>query len=459
VVNILGFEVNTASFAMYTFSISVLIQALLIISMSGAADHGRFRKTFLLWFAFIGSTATMLFLPVVPSVYILGAVLAIIANTCFGASFVLLNSFLPLLVRFHPTVRYAASNSDDSTDYDDDIDNLSEEERLAQDARYSNRLAHHETIFDEVADATTALLPPQRSAPDLTIPRVKDRSAPSQELALSTKISSYGIAIGYIAALLVQTLSILVVIAFQSSNFGLRLVLFMIGAWWFVFSIPSALWLRSRPGPPLHLGDNTSNVRTAIAYFMYSWKSLGRTAMHARRLKDVLLFLAAWFLLSDSIATVSGTAVLFAKTTLGMSYAMLALINVIATVCGVLGAFTWSRVAHYLNLTPVQTILACIALFEVIPIYGLLGYLTPIQRLGFLGLQQQWEMYFLGAVYGFVLGGLSSYCRALFGELIPPGFEAAFYALYAITDKGSSVFGPAIVGAITDAYGEIRPVS
>lgn len=459
VVNILGFEVNTASFAMYTFSISVLIQALLIISMSGAADHGRFRKTFLLWFAFIGSTATMLFLPVVPSVYILGAVLAIIANTCFGASFVLLNSFLPLLVRFHPTVRYAASNSDNSTDYDDDIDSLSEEERLAQDARYSNRLAHHETIFDEVADATTALLPPQRSAPDLTIPRAKDRSAPSQELALSTKISSYGIAIGYIAALLVQTLSILVVIAFQSSNFGLRLVLFIIGAWWFVFSIPSALWLRPRPGPPLHIGDNTSNVRTAIAYFTYSWKSLGRTAMHARHLKDVLLFLAAWFLLSDSIATVSGTAVLFAKTTLGMSYAMLALINVIATVCGVLGAFTWSRVSHYLNLSPVQTILACIALFEVIPMYGLLGYLPPIQRLGFLGLQQQWEMYLLGAVYGFVLGGLSSYCRALFGELIPPGFEAAFYALYAITDKGSSVFGPAIVGAITDAYGEIRPVS
>ena len=66
-------------------------------------------------------------------------------------------------------------------------------------------------------------------------------------------------------------------------------------------------------------------------------------------------------------------------------------------------------------------------------------------------------MYPLGAVYGFVLGGLSSYCRSLFGELIPPGSEAAFYALYAITDKGSSIFGPAIVGAITDRYGEIRP--
>lgn len=66
-------------------------------------------------------------------------------------------------------------------------------------------------------------------------------------------------------------------------------------------------------------------------------------------------------------------------------------------------------------------------------------------------------MYPLGAIYGFVLGGLSSYCRSLFGELIPPGSEAAFYALYAITDKGSSIFGPAIVGMIVDGTGEIRP--
>jgi len=477
VVYILGIEINTASFAMYTFSISVLIQALLIISMSGAADHGRFRKKFLLYFAFIGSIATMLFLPVVPSIYILGAFLAIIANTCFGASFVLLNSFLPLLVRFHPTVKYADTSAatsfidrdedEDEDEVDDEVTTEEDDERggetptqenIVRDARYANRLAEREGLLEEVADATTALLPHTPPSADLTIPRAKASNASSVELSLATKISSYGIAIGYIAALLVQTVGILVVIAFKSSNFGLRLVLFIIGAWWFLFTLPTARWLRPRPGPPLHIGEQTSNFRTALAYFSYSWKSLGRTVTHARHLKDVLLFLAAWFLLSDSIATVSGTAVLFAKTTLGMPYAMLALINVIATVFGVLGAFLWSRLSSFFHLSPTQTILLCILLFETIPIYGLLGYIPAVQRLGFLGLQQQWEMYPLGAVYGFVLGGLSSYCRALFGELIPPGYEAAFYALYAITDKGSSVFGPAIVGAITDAYGEIRPV-
>jgi len=126
-------------------------------------------------------------------------------------------------------------------------------------------------------------------------------------------------------------------------------------------------------------------------------------------------------------------------------------------VSGVCGAFSWSHLSQFLNLRPSHTIIACICLFEVIPIYGLLGYLPAIRRLGVFGLQQPWEMYTLGAVYGLVMGGLSSYCRSFFGELIPPGFEAAFYALYAITDKGSSIFGPAIVGAIIDRYGEIRP--
>ena len=171
----------------------------------------------------------------------------------------------------------------------------------------------------------------------------------------------------------------------------------------------------------------------------------------------MLIFLIAWFLVSDGIATVSGTAILFAKTTLGMNTEALALINVIATIAGIIGALYWSWFSRLFDLKASQTIVACICLFEVIPLYGLLAYIPAIRNLGVFGLQQSWEMYPLGAIYGFVLGGLSSYCRSFFGELIPPGFEAAFYALYAITDKGSSVFGPAIVGAITDRYGEIRP--
>jgi UMF1 family MFS transporter len=194
-----------------------------------------------------------------------------------------------------------------------------------------------------------------------------------------------------------------------------------------------------------------------LNYVIYAWLSLWRTVKKARRLRDMVIFLAAWFLVSDGIATVSGTAILFAKTQLGMKTEALGLINVISTIAGIVGALYWSWFSRLFNLRASQTIVACVCLFELIPLYGLLGFIPAIQRLEVFGMQQPWEMYPLGAIYGFVLGGLSSYCRSFFGELIPPGFEAAFYALYAITDKGSSIFGPAIVGAITDRYGEIRP--
>jgi len=438
VVYFLGFEINTASFAMYTFSISVLFQSLLVISVSCAADHGNYRKRLLLTFAFIGSLATMLFLSVSPDVYLLGALCAIISNTCCGASFVLLNSFLPLLVRHHPKTQY--SSPDATPDSHVDV------------SQYSD---NHEDTDTTLVNSTAALIPGSGST--------TERSRTSVELEVSTQISSTGVGIGYSAGLFLQCLSIVILILMKSTTFSLRLVLFLIGLWWFVFTIPAALWLRPRPGPPLPkhplagTSPPTSRTRTWLGYIGHSWLSLYRTIKLARRLTDIVLFLVSWFLLSDAIATVSGVSILFAKTHLAMSPPALALISVLATASGILGAFTWPLLSRYFNISPVNTILCCLALFEFIPLYGLLDYIPFIHNWGVLGLQQPWEMYPLGILYGFVLGGLSSYCRSLYGELIPPGSEAAFYALYAITDKGSSIFGPAIVGVIVDHTGGIRP--
>lgn len=431
---------------MYTFSISVLLQALLVVSISCAADHGNYRKRLLLIFAWTGSLCVMCYIFIFKEIYLLGALLAIISNTSFGASFVLLNSFLPLLVRHHPLVQDSASGY---PIVDGDEDQLPESGSLAT----SPTLTEH-----PISDSTTALL---RSC-DTDSEYYALRRTPTHEeltsieLKLSTEISAKGIGIGYGAALFVQCASILLLVALGSSTWSQRVVLLFIGSWWAVFTIPAAMWLRPRPGPPLTVAGSQGS-KAWLSYIAFSWKNLFRTVVLARRLVDVVLFLVSWFLLSDAIATTSSTAILFAKTQLGMKPWALGLINVISTTTGVIGALSWSFVSRHFNLKPHQTILGCIALFEVIPLYGLLGYLPAVQRWEVIGLQQAWEMYPLAAVYGLVLGGLSSYCRSLFGELIPPGSEAAFYALYAITDKGSSIFGPVIVGAIIDAYGEIRP--
>lgn len=448
VVHLLGLEINTASFAMYTFSISVLVQALLVVSISSAADHGQYRKKLLLALGWIGSSCVMLYIFISKDLYVFGALLTIISNVAFGASFVLLNSFLPLLVRHHPRVLYddalpapnlsanGESHRPHASSMDDDGDS-----HTISDNGSSTALLH-----DEAPNGLSKVLTQENVVAQTSL-----------ELKLSTEISAKGIGIGYAAGLFVQCVAILILVKMHSTTWALRVVLFFVGAWWAVFTVPAAYWLRPRPGPPLPAGDHRKGFRAMVSYTTFAWKSLYKTVKLARRLTDIILFLGAWFLLSDAIATTSSTAILFAKTSLNMESWALGLISVISTTTGISGALSWSYISRRFSLKPHQTLLACVGLFELIPLYGLLGYLPFVRSWGVMGLQQPWEMFPLAAVYGFVLGGLSSYCRAVYGELIPPGSEAAFYALYAITDKGSSVFGPFIVASIIEATGEIRP--
>src|ERR1700693_2920799 len=71
------------------------------------------RKKLLLALGFTGATACMLFLLVFPSIYLVGSLLVVVSVTCLGSTFVLLNSFLPLLVSNHPSIR----NSDEGMDH------------------------------------------------------------------------------------------------------------------------------------------------------------------------------------------------------------------------------------------------------------------------------------------------------------------------------------------------------
>ncbi|PYH37130.1 MFS transporter [Aspergillus neoniger CBS 115656] len=443
VVGLMGLEINTASFAMYTFSLAVLVQALTLISFSALADYENNRKTLLVAFGFIGSATSMLFVFVAPPVFVLGALLVVVGVVCLGSSFVVLNSFLPVLVANDPSIQNSNKES------------AAELHRLDPEAEY----VHARTSFDRDE-------PNHRPPTGLGLGGAAGTSSP--EMQLSTKISSKGVGLGYCAAVFVQILSILLLftlsktsISKASGTLPLRFVLLLVGIWWFSFTMVSRRWLRSRPGPPLEstsTGASSHQPRWRIWLHLvaFAWKSLWKTVKIALKLREVIVFLVAWFLLSDAMATVSGTAILFARTELKMSTTMVALLSITATLSGMAGAFLWPIVSRYFGLKSNHTIMVCIALFELIPLYGMLAYIPLFKSWGVIGLQQPWEIYPLAIVHGVVSGGLSSYCRSFFGLLIPPGMEAAFYALYAATDKGSSFIGPAIVGVLIDATGQVR---
>ncbi|KAI2480972.1 MFS general substrate transporter [Pyrenophora tritici-repentis] len=390
----------------------------------------------LMFTSYTGSLASCLFIFISPSLYYLAPILVIVGVSSLGCSFVLLNAFLPLLVAHYPDNSIGKSLSSDSAS-DFELESLNP-------ANGPSSIIHRSN--------------PEKLARDL------ERSA---------QISSKGVGYGYISAVFVQVLSIGIIFLFSKTSFSktspslsIRIILFMVGVWWAVFSIPTLLWLRPRPGPPLPtqsrpgFANNTeasSKLRTFLFYTSLSLRSFYGTLKRAISLRQTLLFLISWFLLSDAVATISGTAVLFARTELHMGTIAIALLSITSIGSGVVGAFAWPKIQRRYGLQPKMILLCCVAGMEVIPLYGLLGYIPLFKSLGFIGLQQAWEIYPIAVVHGIVMGGISSYARSVYAPLIPEGSEAAFFALFAVTDKGSSAFGPALVGWIVDQAGTIRP--
>ncbi|KAF3033397.1 Autophagy protein 22 [Didymella keratinophila] len=432
-IRLLGKDLSTSSFSLYTFSAAVLAQAIVLVLFSSFADHGPYRKKMLMICAYTGSIVSMLFIFISPSIYYLAPILVVLGVTSLGFSFVLLNAFLPLLVANHPS--------------DSDLKSFNSESSVSLDQELES--------FNPNGDSGVRRANPEKLAKDLK------RSA---------VISSKGVGYGYIAAVFVQVIAIGILFGFSKTDFGkahptisMRVILFVVGLWWVIFTIPTLFWLRPRPGPPLPTdhshshGKPPTKLKRFLYYLTFSLGSFWTTLRRAIRLRQTLLFLISWFLLSDAVATISGTAVLFARTELHMSTIAIALLSITSIGSGIIGAFIWPRVAARFSLQAKTVLLLCVAGMEIIPLYGLLGFIGAFQRLGFIGLQKAWEIYPIAVIHGIVMGGISSYARSVYAPLIPEGSEASFFALYAVTDKGSSAFGPALVGYIVDHAGSIRP--
>ncbi|GJJ14170.1 hypothetical protein Clacol_008431 [Clathrus columnatus] len=365
--------------SLYVFSLSVALQALTVISMGGIADHPPHRKPLLLTFAYLGSISAILF-SVIPSSSILWPLVGLLAcgaNVGFGASFVALNSYLPNLARETKEVREA----------------------------YQELLAFRSQHLDQ--------------GPPNVIPNAGETPEQFYNSALAratAKISSLGIAMGYVAGILLLICTTIPVAALHSSTLSLRLAIGGTGLWWALGSIPAGIWLPN--GSSLKLVEGADLVVEQVdkrpwswsREILNAWKRLGVMLRWSeiKRLKNTFWYLSAWFLLSDGFATISSTAVLFGKTTLNMPSSKLILVGALAPIGGVLGSLTWPLVQRKIGWTDLQMIKLFVSLVSLIPLYGTLGVLDIFKshKLPFGGLTTPGEMYGLAFVYGPLLVGL-----------------------------------------------------
>ncbi|KAI9566609.1 autophagy-related protein 22-like protein [Boletus coccyginus] len=441
--------IDSASFSLYVYSMSVALQALTVISMGSIADRPTTRKPLLLMFGLLGASAAVLFLflPSSSPLWILSALFAVCANVGFGASVVAMNAYLPALARESPEVVEAQMELD-KTSGSVDVPALS----IDLDAD------HALTDLDSVSAPLLGGTPPDHQS--------RARKAYVAALSRATaRISSQGIASGYVAGILLLLLALVPVTRMHGSTFSLRLAIGLSGVWWMLFSIPAALWLPGAPRDRAH-AFGADDKWTVGAEVGAAWKRLGVMLRWSqiKRLQHTFRYLAAWFLLSDGFTTITSTAILFGKTTLHMDASSLVLIGAITPASGILGSLVFPALQRRFGWSNLHVLVLLVLFVSFIPAYGCLGFVPFVRRMRVGGLTTPGEMFGLAVYFGYVsgppprfaYGAFQSYARASYAELIPPGEEARWYALFSITDKSSSFVGPLIVGLIADSTGNIR---
>ncbi|KAG6372104.1 MFS general substrate transporter [Boletus reticuloceps] len=431
--------IDSASFSLYVYSISVALQALTVISMGSIADRPTTRKPLLLSFALVGASAAILFLFLSSSspLWILSAVFAICANVGFGASVVAMNAYLPSLARESPEVIKALDKSPTSPDVPPSID-----------------LDADHALFSDSESV---------SAPLLGVEAMPDHQSPARKAyvaALSratSRISSQGIASGYGAGILLLLLALVPVTQMHGSTFSLRLAIGLSGIWWMLFSIPAAIWL---PGAPAHAYGGNDDKWTIGSEVVAAWKRLGVMLRWSemKRLQHTFRYLAAWFLLSDGFTTITSTAILFGKTTLHMDNSSLVLIGAITPTAGIVGSLFFPALQRRCGWSNLHVLVLLVVLVSCIPAYGCLGFVPFIRRMRVGGLTTPGEMFGLAVYFGFAYGAFQSYARACYAEMIPPREAARWYVRSrpALFPNSSSFVGPLIVGLIADSTGNIR---
>ncbi|SCU96458.1 LADA_0H01046g1_1 [Lachancea dasiensis] len=375
---------DTSSFALYTFSLSVLFQAVLVISVSGMVDMWnsvKLRSNVMVGFGIVGALSTIAISQLDSSQYYSLAVLAILSNCCYGVVNVVGNSLLPVFAR--DLVQY---NSE-----------------------------HKNGDLEQITSIT----------------------------------SGRGSGLGYFGALLVQIGSIFL-IKMSKTHDSIQSAVLLVGFWWLILQIP-LVWLLQDVLPPL-VDTHEMHLSSSIQYMTYGWKSLLEALRHASLLKDVVIFLIGWFIISDSITTINSTAILFAKTELSMSTTGLVLVSILSLISGIVGAFFIPQIlTSYFKQSPPRMMVTIICWAGFIPLYGCIGFFFSS-----IGLRHTGEMYMLAIWYGIAMGGLAAVSRSIFSLIIPSGKESTFFSLFSVTDKGSSIVGPFLAGLITDKTHNIR---
>jgi len=240
------------------------------------------------------------------------------------------------------------------------------------------------------------------------------------------RTSAFGFAFGYLGGGLLFTCNILMVLhpdwfGLVDSDAAVRFSFLMVAVWWMVFSLPLLLFVKEPEGS---IGG--SALKIVSEGFARVWHTLHEV----RRLRNVWLFLIAYWLYIDGVDTVVRMAVDYGLS-LGFDHKSLLMALLITQFTGFPAAIAFGYLGS--RFGPKAGIMV-----------GLLVYVVVTVRASVMSSAD--EFYLLAFAIGLAQGGIQALSRSLYARMIPGNRTAEFFGFYNMLGKSAAVIGPVMMG-------------
>ncbi|MDX1432337.1 MAG: MFS transporter [Gammaproteobacteria bacterium] len=258
-------------------------------------------------------------------------------------------------------------------------------------------------------------------------------AAPSERL---DRVSALGYALGYLGGGLLFALN--VAMTLWPQRFGLpdaatavRVSFVTVAVWWTVFTVPLMVSFREAPGARRDVG--WAAVRSGLEQLWQTCRAVGE-------LRNVLLFLIAFWCYIDGVHTVIRMAVDYGLS-IGLAHEALITALLVTQFVGFPAAIVFGRLGE--RIGPKAGIGIALLVYTGACAWGYL-------------MQEAWEFYVLAVAIGLVQGGVQSLSRSLFGRLVPRGRAGEFYGFYNLLGRFAAIIGPFLMGVVGLATGNPR---
>jgi UMF1 family MFS transporter len=248
-------------------------------------------------------------------------------------------------------------------------------------------------------------------------------------------VSAFGYALGYLGGGLLFALNVAMLLS--PGTFGLadkaeavRVAFLTVAVWWAIFSIPIFAFVHE---PKVASRGVATLVRGSLQEIVATFHEI-------RRIRTVLLFLAAYWLYIDGVGTIVRMAVDYGMA-LGFDAGKLLLALLLTQFVAFPAAIVFGKIGERFG--------AKVGIFIGIGVYMAASVWA-------MRMHESWEFYGLAISIGLVQGGVQSLSRSFYARIIPQNKAGEFFGFYNMLGKFAAVLGPVLMGLLSVATGDPR---